>query len=434
MAVVDIRPLILTNARLLDPASGRDERGGIFIENGLIRELGPGLIRDPGHAHAVVRDCGEAVVAPGLVDMRVFIGEPGEEHRETLRTAGEAAAAGGVTTIVVMPNTTPPLDDAPSIDFVKRRARDRARVRVHPMAALTKGCAGREMTELGLLREAGAIAYGDGARSVTSAQVMRRALVYAQLFDGLIAQYCEDADLVGDGVMNEGAFASLLGLHGIPAAAETLVLERDMRLVAMTGGRYHAALVSCRASLEVLRRAKEAGLRVTAGVSINNLSFNENDVGDYRTFFKLAPPLRSEDERLALVEALAEGLIDVVVSDHDPQDVETKRQPFADAANGATGLETMLSAGMRLVEAGHLPLMRLFHAMSTRPADILGLPVGRLAPGAPADLVVFDPDHPWVVDRNALRGRAKNSPFDEARMQGRVLTTIVAGRVVHEQA
>lgn len=434
MAVVDIRPLILTNARLLDPASGRDERGGIFIENGLIRELGPGLIRDPGHAHAVVRDCGGAVVAPGLVDMRVFIGEPGEEHRETLRTAGEAAAAGGVTTIVVMPNTTPPLDDAPSIDFVKRRARDRARVRVHPMAALTKGCAGREMTELGLLREAGAIAYGDGARSVTSAQVMRRALVYAQLFDGLIAQYCEDADLVGDGVMNEGAFASLLGLHGIPAAAETLVLERDMRLVAMTGGRYHAALVSCRASLEVLRRAKEAGLRVTAGVSINNLSFNENDVGDYRTFFKLAPPLRSEDERLALVEALAEGLIDVVVSDHDPQDVETKRQPFADAANGATGLETMLSAGMRLVEAGHLPLMRLFHAMSTRPADILGLPVGRLAPGAPADLVVFDPDHPWVVDRNALRGRAKNSPFDEARMQGRVLTTIVAGRVVHEQA
>jgi dihydroorotase len=432
MPLPDVRPLLLVNARLIDPATGRDEKGGLLIENGVIRDLGGGLTSSAGLAGVEVRDCKGHVVAPGLVDMRVFVGEPGEEHRETLRTAGEAAAAGGVTTICVMPDTYPPLDDTPSIDFLMRRARDRSIIRVHPMAALTRGLQGREMTEIGLLKEAGAIAWTDGARSVMNAQVMRRALTYGRMFDALIVQHCEDPALVGEGVMNEGEFAARLGLPGVPHAAETVVLERDMRLLAVTGGRYHASQVSCTDSLEVLRKAKAAGLQVTAGVSINLLTFNELDVGPYRTFFRLSPPLRSEEQRQALVAALAEGLIDVIVSDHNPQDVETKRQPFAEAANGAVGLETMLSAAMRLVESGAVGLHRVLDAMSSRPAAILGLPAGRLAPGAPGDVIVFDPEAPWVCDPAKMKGRAKNTPFDGARMTGKVLATIVAGRVVHE--
>jgi dihydroorotase len=372
------------------------------------------------------------VVAPGLIDMRVFVGEPGQEHRETLRTAGEAAAAGGITTICVMPDTDPPLDDTPSIDFLMRRARDRSVVRVHPMAALTKGLGGKEMTEIGLLKEAGAIAYTDGAKAVMNAQVMRRALAYSTMFDALIVQHCVDHDLVGEGVMNEGEFAARLGLPGVPHAAEAIVLERDMRLLAMAGGRYHAALLSCSDSLAILAAAKKAGRRVTAGVSINSLSFNEIDIGPYRTFFKLSPPLRSEPERQAMIAALADGLIDVIVSDHNPQDVETKRQPFTEAADGAVGLETMFSAALRLVESGDVSLMRVLQAMTSAPADILGLPQGRLKPGAPADLILFDPEAPWVCDPARMRGRAKNTPFDGARMSGRVLTTIVAGEIVHD--
>jgi dihydroorotase len=422
--------LLLVNGRIVDPASGMDGPGGILIENGAIRDVGPHLNQLKPVKGVTVRDCSGHVIAPGLVDMRVFIGEPGEEHRETLRTAGEAAAAGGVTTMICMPETKPPLDDAPSIDFVKRRARDRCIVRVHPMAALTKGLAGAEMTEFGLLKEVGAVAYTDGSRAVMNAQVLRRALTYACMFDALIVQHCEDPDLVGEGVMNEGEFAARLGLHGVPHLAETVVLERDLRLLAATGGRYHTALVSCTDSLEVLRAAKARGLKVTAGVSINSLTFNENDVGQYRTFFKLAPPLRSEEQRQALVAALAEGLIDVVVSDHNPQDVETKRLTFAEAANGAAGLETMLSAGLRLVQEGQASLIRLIEAMSTTPSAILRLPTGRLSPGAPADVIVFDPDEPWVCNPDELRGRCKNTPFDGARMTGRVKLTVVAGQVV----
>ncbi len=428
------RALLLTNGRIVDPASGRDEPGGLLIEQGAIRDVGPHLDKLKPTKDVTIHDCRGAVIAPGLVDMRVFIGEPGEEHRETLRTAGEAAAAGGITTMVCMPETNPPLDDAPSIDFVKRRARDRCIVRVVPMAALTKGLAGREMTEFGLLRETGAIAYTDGAKAVMNAQVLRRALSYAGMFDALIVQHCEDPDLVGEGVMNEGEFAARLGLPGVPHMAETVVLERDMRLLAATGGRYHAALVSCSDSLEVLKAAKARGLRVTAGVSINHLTFNENDVGQYRTFFKLAPPLRSEPERQALIAALADGLIDVVVSDHNPQDVETKRLTFAEAANGAAGLETMLSAGLRLVQEGQVTLPRLVEAMSTRPAAILGLAAGTLSPGAPADVIVFDPDEPWVCDPHEMRGRSKNTPFDGAKMTGRVKLTIVGGHIVHGPA
>jgi len=364
--------------------------------------------------------------------MRAFIGEPGAGHRETFASASQAAAAGGVTTIVCQPDTSPVIDDPATVDFVLRRARDTAIVHVHPMAALTKGLEGKEMTEIGLLKAAGAVAFSDGEKSVTNAQVMRRALTYARDFDALIVHQTEDPDLIGDGVMNEGEFAARLGLLGIPKAAETIMLERDIRLVALSGGRYHAASVTCAESLEVLRRAKDAGLKVTASASINHVTLNENDIGPYRTFLKVSPPLRTEDDRKALVEAVGAGLIDVVMSDHNPQDVETKRLPFAEAAPGAIGLETMLTAALRLVHSGELDLVKLLRAMSTRPAELLGLPGGTLKSGAPADLIVVDLDVPWVIDAAELKSKCKNTPFDEARMTGRVVRTIVAGRTVYE--
>jgi dihydroorotase len=300
------------------------------------------------------------------------------------------------------------------------------------MAALTKGLKGQEMTEIGLLKAAGAVAFTDGARSVTNAQIMRRALVYARDFDALIVHHTEDPDLVGEGVMNEGEFASRLGLIGVPTAAETIMLERDLRLVELTGGRYHAASLTCEQSLDVLRRAKDAGHQVTASASINHLTLNDNDIGPYRTFFKMEPPLRAERDRKALIEAVESGLIDVVMSDHNPQDVEVKRLPFAEAAPGAIGIETMLPAGLRLVHNGEIKLMTLLKALSTRPAELLGLPGGTLRPGAPADVVVIDPDVPWVLDRDELKSKCRNTPFDEAKLQGRAVRTIVAGRTVYE--
>jgi dihydroorotase len=288
------------------------------------------------------------------------------------------------------------------------------------------------MTEIGLLKAAGAVAFTDGDRSVTNAQVMRRALTYARDFDALIVHHTEDPDLVGEGVMNEGEFAARLGLVGIPNAAEAVILERDMRLVGLTGGRYHAASLSCIDSLEILKRARDAGLAVSASVSINHLTLNENDIGPYRTFLKLSPPLRTEDDRRALVEALASGLIDAVMSDHNPQDVEVKRLPFAEAASGAVGLQTMLPASLRLIHTGEVDWKTLIRAMSTRPAELLGLPGGSLRSGSPADLIVIDAETPWVLDRDDLKSLCKNTPFDEARFSGRVVRTIVGGRTVYE--
>jgi dihydroorotase len=424
------QPVLIRNARLIDPASGEERRGGLLVRNGVIQDLGPTVTEA---ADAVVIEGRGQVLAPGLIDMRAFIGEPGAEHRETLKSASEAAAAGGVTTIVSMPDTNPVLDDPAIVDFVLRRASEKAVVNVRPAAALTKGLQGREMAEIGLLAEAGAVAFTDGARSVTNAQVMRRALTYARDFGALIVHHVEDPDLVGDGVMNEGELAARLGLHGIPREAETVMLERDIRLLRLTGGRYHAAMISCADSVEIVRAAKARGLPITCGVSINNLALNENDIGEYRTFLKLSPPLRHEDDRLAVIAALAEGVIDVIVSDHNPQDVETKRLPFAEAENGAIGLETLLSAGLRLVHAGQIGLPTLLRAMSSRPADILRLPAGRLQKGAPADLILFDPDAPYVLDRHQLRSRSKNTPFDEARLEGQVTITMVGGRIVFDR-
>ena len=428
----DRRPILLANARVIDPSRNLDFPGDILIADGTIREAKRGIGAAGVPEGTEVVECRGHIVAPGLIDIRAFIGEPGAEGRESIASASQAAAAGGVTTIVCQPETEPAIDDPTIVDFIQRRARDTGIVHVHAMAALTKGLKGEEMTEIGLLKAAGAVAFTDGMRSVTNAQVLRRALIYARDFDVLIVHHTEDPDLTGEGVMNEGEFASRLGLIGVPKIAETIMLERDMRLVALTEGRYHAASVTCPESLEVLRRAKDAGLSVTASASINHLTLNEIDVGHYRTFFKMSPPLRNEDDRKALVAAVEEGLIDVVMSDHNPQDVEVKRVPFAEAAAGAIGIETMLPAGLRLVHNGELKLMTLLKALSTRPAELLGLPGGTLRPGAPADVVVIDPDVPWVLDPHELKSKCRNTPFDEARMQGRAVRTIVGGQTVYE--
>jgi dihydroorotase len=420
---------LFVNAHLVDPSTGLDETGDLLVEDGVIAASGVDLATPEGDVETV--DCAGHLLCPGLIDMRVFTGEPGNEHRETLASASEAAAAGGVTTVICMPNTDPVIDDVALVDFLERRARDTAIVNVHPMAALTKGLKGLQMTEIALLSEAGAVAFTDAICSVMNSQVMRRALSYARDFDCLVVQHVEDPALAGSGVMNEGEVATRLGLSGIPTAAETIVLDRDIRLVELTGARYHAAQISCRASLEVIRAAKARGLPVTCGVSVNNLALNENDIGSYRTFFKVSPPLRSETDRMAMVEGVADGTIDVIVSGHDPQDVETKRHPFAEAAYGAVGLETLLAACLNLVHDGQVALPRLLAAMTAAPAGILGLEAGRLAVGAPADLILVDTGMPWVLRIDELKSKSKNTPFEDRRMQGRVLRTLVAGRTVY---
>ncbi len=425
------RPLFLTNARLVDPARSLDAAGDLLVVDGVIRATGPGAAGDGVPEEAEVVDCAGHAVIPGLVDMRVFVCEPGAEHRETLATASQAAAAGGVTTIATMPDTDPPIDDPALVDFLLRRARDTAVVNVHPMAAITRGLEGREMTEFGLLRDAGAVAFTEGRRSVKSAGVMRNALTWAGDFDALIVHHTEDPDLAAAGHMNEGETATRLGLPGIPVEAESIVLDRDLRLAGLTGGRYHAAQVSCAQSVWSMRQAKQAGHKVTCGAAIAHLALNELDIGSYRTFFKMSPPLRGEDDRQALVAALADGTVDVIVSAHDPQDVEGKRQPFSEAADGAIGLETLLAVGLRLVHGGDVSLLRLVEALSTRPAALLGLDAGSLATGRPADLALVDLDCPWVVSEESLHSRARNTAFENARLTGKVMRTFVAGRQVY---
>ncbi|MEZ5764145.1 MAG: dihydroorotase [Xanthobacteraceae bacterium] len=432
--LTDRPPLLLANARIVDPSRDLDERGDVLIAGGLIRDARRGIGAAGVPEGTEILDCSGKVVAPGLIDMMAFAGEPGASHRETFASASQAAAASGITTLLCRPDTSPTIDNSATVDFVLRRARDTAIINIQPMAALTKGLRGVEMTEFGLLKAAGAIAFTDAGHSVTNALVMRRALTYARDFDALIVHHTEDPHLVGEGVMNEGEFASRLGLAGVPTAAEAVMLERDMRLVALTGGRYHAASLTCIESLEILQRAKDAGLNVTASASINHVTLNETDIGPYRTYLKLSPPLRSEDDRLALARAVETGLIDTIISDHNPQDVETKRLPFAEAESGAIGLETMLPAGLRLVHNGEVGLKALIRAMSTRPAELLGLPGGTLRPGAPADIVIIDLDTPWIVDPAKLRSSCKNTPFDEAKFTGGAVRTIASGRTVFQRA
>ncbi len=412
------------NARLIDPEAGSDDHGSLTVKDGLI------LARDAkAPKGATVIDCGGKCLAPGIVDIGVKIGEPGERHRESFRSAGLAAAAGGVTTIIARPDTTPAIDTPETLEFVTRRAAE-SPVRIRHMAALTKGRAGHEMTEIGFLRDAGAIAFTDAARVSTEAKALTRAMSYARSLGALVVCHPQDPGLSAGASATSGKFASLRGIPAVSPMAERMGLERDLALVEMTGVAYHADQITTAKSLPALARAKAAGLDVTAGTSIHHLTLNEFDVGDYRTFFKLTPPLRSEVDRLAMVAAVAEGAIDVISSMHTPADEESKRLPYEEAAPGAVALETFLPAAMRLYHAGHLTLPDLFRAMALNPANRLGLPQGRLAIGAPADLVLFDPDAPFLMDRFKLRSKSKNTPFDGARMEGKVLATWVGGAQV----
>lgn len=420
------------NARLVDPASELDAMGSLITFGEEIQAIGPNLFPDgvPNNFRSI--DCGGHVICPGLIDMRVFVGEPGAEHKETLASASQAAAAGGVTTIVVMPNTDPVIDDASLVDFIKRRARDTAIVNVHPMAALTKGLEGKALTEIGLLQEAGAVAFTDGNKSIANAGMMRQGLTYARAFDALICHHTEDADLSRGGAMNEGEFADRLGLRGIPTTAESIMVDRDIALVKLTGSRYHASQISCAAALSSIEQAKRQGLNVTCGVSAHHLALNELDIAEYRSFMKTNPPLRAEEDRKSMVEGLARGVIDVIVSSHEPQAPENKRLPFEDSSDGCVGLETMLPVALERYHNREIGLLPLLRTMTQNPAEILKLPVGKLAPGAPADFVVFDPDYSYSFDAKNLKSRSKNTPFDGRRMQGQVMRTVVRGRTVFE--
>jgi dihydroorotase len=420
---------LFTNARLIDPEAGTDAPGALLLDGGRIVQLFS--TPQPQATAEEVIDAGGKCLAPGIVDIGVKVSEPGERHKESFRSAGAAAAAGGVTTIVTRPDTTPAIDTPEGLEYVTRRARADAAVNVRHMAALTRGRAGREMVEIGFLKDAGAVAFTDCDRVVSSTKVLSRCLTYARSLGVLVIGHPQDPGLSDGAAATSGKFAALRGLPAVSPMAERMGFDRDMALVEMTGAAYHADQVTTSRTLPPLERAKRNGLDVTAGVSIHHLTLNELDLGDYRTFFKVKPPLRSEEDRLALVEAVASGLVDVISSMHTPQDEESKRLPYEEAASGAVALETLLPAAMRLYHAGQLTLPQLWRAMALNPARRLGLPCGRLAAGAPADLVLFDPDKPFVLDRFALRSKSKNTPFDGARMEGVVLGTWVGGRRVH---
>lgn len=421
---------LIHNARLLDPGQDYDGPGGLIHQDGRILAAGPDLASPPEGFAGVVCDAGGKLLAPGLIDLRVVVGEPGAEHRETFRSAGRAAAAGGVTTIVVQPNTDPVIDDVSLVDFVLRRAAARTAVRVLPAAAITKGLGGERMAEIGLLAEAGAVMFAHGDAPIENSQVLRRALSYGKAFGVLMAHRPLDPHLAKGGVMHAGEFASRLGLRGIPAAAEVIGLSRDLALLELSGGRLLVDLLSSARSLEPLTRAKDQGLRVQASVSIHHLALNELDIGDYRTFAKLSPPLRTEEDRVALVEAVADGRVDLIVSGHDPQPAENKRLPFDEAAFGAAALELLLPGLVSLHHSSGVPLLALWRAASLNPARLLGLPQGRLAPGAPADFLLVDIGAPFRCEADRLASKSRNTPFDGRLLQGLAVRTVVAGETI----
>ncbi|SOC17442.1 dihydroorotase [Rhodobacter sp. JA431] len=420
--------LFLQNARVIDPEAQTETEANLVIDGGIIAAIGQ--MQAPAGAEVI--DCGGKCLAPGIVDIGVKIGEPGERHRESFRTAGQAAARGGVTTVIARPDTSPAIDTPEVLEFVTRRAAE-APVRIRHMAALTKGREGREMTEIGFLMDVGAVAFTDFDHVTTDTKVLSRAFTYAKSLGALVICHPQEPGLAKGAAATSGKFASLRGLPGVSAMAERMGFDRDMALVEMTGVRYHADQITTARALPALARAKANGLKVTAGVSVHHLTLNEFDVGDYRTFFKMTPPLRSEDDRLAVVQAVAEGVIDIICSMHTPADEESKRLPFEEAAAGAVGLETLLPAALRLYHAGSLSLPQLFRALSLNPAKLMGLPQGRICEGAPADLVLFDADAPFVLDRFALASKSKNTPFDGARLSGKVLATFVGGVQVFGQ-
>lgn len=425
-----IKPIVFQKARIIDPSRAIDEVGTVIVENGQIIAAGKEALNQGVPEGAEVINAQNKAILPGLVDARVFVGEPGNENRETIASASQAAAAGGITSFLMMPDTHPVIDNVALVQFIKRTAGEVSLINIYPVAAITQGFNGQEITEFGLLKEAGAVAFSEGKKTLQNSSVMRRAMTYARDFDVPLIHETQDKDLTGQGVMNEGLLASWLGLSGIPCEAEVIPLERDLRLAALTQTRYHAAQISTALSADALRLGKQRSEKISAGVSINHLSLNENDIGQYQTSFRLMPPLRTEEDRIALIEAIKDGTIDVIVSSHDPQGIDTKHLPFNDAAAGAIGMETLLSAALRLYHDESLSLLRITELLSTMPAKLFGLNAGTLKKGAYADLIVVDLEEPWVVSTEKLYSRSKNTPFENARFQGRVFQTFVKGKSV----
>jgi len=424
---------VYINARLIDPASNLDIQGGVLTDGELIADFGPHLVSGDGLAQDIqVIDCEEACLAPGLIDMRVQLREPGEEHKGTLKSAGVSATSGGITSMVSLPNTTPVTDDMSVVEFVARRARKLGLTKVYPYGAITQGLKGKEMAEMGMLAESGAVAFTDGIRAVSSAKVMRKALSYARNYNLLLVQHAEEPSLADGGHMNAGELALRMGLTGIPTVAETIMVARDVRLAEDTGGRLHFAHISTAESIGIIRRAKERGVKVTCDTAPPYFSLNELAVGDYRTFAKLSPPLRGEEDRQAIIEGIKDGTIDVIASDHAPEDEDSKRLPFAQAAFGGVGLETLLPITLELYHNKHLSLLEALRKITCQPADILGLPSGRLEKGLAADLMMFNPERGWKIDADQLTSKSKNSPFDGRLTQGRCLRTVIDGRIVFE--
>ena len=423
----------LVNARIIDPKNQIDEIGGVIIDSkGLVKAIGKKVTNGNLPSSVEKIDLKKKVLIPGILDMRVFVGEPGYEYKENFRTLSNAALSGGVTSVVSMPNTLPTIDNVSMVDFLKRRGRDKSKINIFPSASLTKNTEGKQMTEFGLLKRKGIVAFTDGIKTIQDPQVMSRIMSFAKQSDSLIMQHAEDNILSKNGLINEGEISTRLGLKGIPYLAEKIIVERDLSFLEEYFCRYHISQISSEKTVAVIKKAKNEGKIFTTGVSINNLSLNENDIGDFKTFLKLSPPLRTEDDRKSLVNALKEGVIDVIVSDHKPEDEESKRLTFAQAATGASGIETLLPLALELYHNNSIKLDRLIAALTTNPAKIIGVDKGSLEKGKDADICVFDLDKPWAVDKNKLRSKSKNTSIDDRKLQGQVFKTFVKGELAYE--
>ena len=415
------------NANIIDPHNSLNERGGLIIgEDGLIEAIGKKVNTNNIPSREKVIDLKEKYIFPGLVDMRVFVGEPGYEYKENFRTLSNAALAGGVTSVVTMPNTDPVIDNVSIVDFLKRRGRDKSKINIFPCASLTKNLEGTSMTEFGLLQKKGIIAFTDGTKTIQNTQLMSRIMNSAKDLGTLIMQHAEDYHLSKNGMINSGIIATKLGLSGIPDVAERIIIERDLTLLENIKCRYHISQISSAKSVEILKERKE-NVNFTTGVSINNLSLNENDIGDFKTFLKLSPPLRKEEDRISLVQGLKDETIDVIVSDHKPEDEEQKRLTFAKAATGASGIETLLSLSLELYHNGSLKLETVIKALTSNPAKILKIKKGNLSIGNDADFCIVDLDKPWIVKKDKLISKSKNTSIENKKLQGKVTNTYVKG-------
>ncbi len=423
------RKVAYINARLFDAESGLDQKGALLTIGSEIADFGAHLKEFPEGAEII--DCGGKLLAPGLLDIQVHFREPGQEHKETIATGSKSAAAGGVTTVACMPNTKPVIDDVPIVDFIHKRARETAYVNVRTYAAITKEMKGADITEMGLLVEAGAVGFTDDGLPVMNAGVMRKALTYARELGVPVAQHAEDLNLSCGGCMNEGKVSAHLGVGGIPNAAEAVMVARDCMLAELTGGQYHVLHISTAEAIEEVRRAKKKGLRVTAEAAPHHFTLTDEAVMEYRTFSKMNPPLRAEKDRLAVIEGLADGTIDAIATDHAPHDQESKRVPLASAAFGIVGLETMLPLSLGLYHKGIMSLRDVMAAMTYKPADIIHVQSGRLKKGARADLTLIDLDVEWTLDPEIFVSKSLNSPFDNWKTKGRAIRTIVGGDTVY---